>query len=684
MSTSTAKKKPRNQGSTAGDAAGYQDSFQTMVTDPSDAKPGPRKTATKKTTGSSPPRAAEGDTQPQRDFKFVVEGQEKAKAAKPVAFEVLPPFQLKSPAQPQSPSQDTPGDESMDQDAPESSPTPDFERNADGKFRCSWPRCGKEFTVASRLTTHFRIHSGKPPYLCGYKDCQKAFHTSSSLSHHRVVHTDQGLRPYICRHNRCGATYTQLARLITHQRTTHSGMILFIPQESSSTNSSPQSLSQTASTTTTPSGNTPDDPFPSLSQTTVPSGYDTTLVPVSAAGISLESNNSTPRPGTPLNMNDPNRNSAEASVDERDKDKGLSTSKKEKTTARTSISVPQQSMPPSKRPIVEQQRSHTASPTPHPAGSGNNNTLTNGAPRTVSAQGYHSDDSSRGMGSSVYDGARDAHQENGQEPEEENDEEETDEMRQRREAALTMASFKDVVRVEQSQQQQHQPQPSGHAPAPPPPAGYYSQKQQPHGGQPYQSNDFRNSSNMYPAGPSPFHNNSHPPSHHLPTTEQSHHHHVAYPPQQQQQQSVQKQPQQLQQQQQQQLYSDNSGNKYWNDSNPNPNSNLNNDNNDNNEHGGVTLSRGTMSGPGGFSNPNYMMHQGARRLNPMAVMDGSPPHPGGDKRNTPYDQQDMFAVAGSGVPIKSSAFGGNPYARQHPQSSQQQHGALPSPFNRPC
>jgi uncharacterized Zn-finger protein len=47
------------------------------------------------------------------------------------------------------------------------------------RFRCSWPRCGKEFTVASRLTTHFRIHSGKPPYLCGYKDCQKAFHTVS-------------------------------------------------------------------------------------------------------------------------------------------------------------------------------------------------------------------------------------------------------------------------------------------------------------------------------------------------------------------------------------------------------------------------------------------------------------------------------------------------------------------------
>ncbi|KAG0048378.1 hypothetical protein BGZ83_006660 [Gryganskiella cystojenkinii] len=162
-------------------------------------------------------------------------------------------------------------EEAMDQDVAESSPTPDFERNSDGKFRCSWPRCGKEFTVASRLTTHYRIHSGKPPYLCGYKDCQKAFHTSSSLSHHRVVHTDQGLRPYICRHNRCGATYTQLARLITHQRTTHSGMILFIPQESGSSSplasaaSSPAQLQSSAQTASTPSNHSQDASSPVVS-----------------------------------------------------------------------------------------------------------------------------------------------------------------------------------------------------------------------------------------------------------------------------------------------------------------------------------------------------------------------------------------------------------------------------------
>ncbi|KAF9977673.1 hypothetical protein BGZ73_005183 [Actinomortierella ambigua] len=151
---------------------------------------------------------------------------------------------------------------------------PSYEKNADG----NWPRCGKEFTVASRLTTHYRIHSGKPPYLCGYKDCQKAFHTSSSLSHHRVVHTDQGLRPYVCRHNRCGATYTQLARLITHQRTTHSGMILFIPQENGANSSgnnniiSPPVVGQTApvsSSTTSPAASAMNGPSSSAHAVTL-------------------------------------------------------------------------------------------------------------------------------------------------------------------------------------------------------------------------------------------------------------------------------------------------------------------------------------------------------------------------------------------------------------------------------
>ncbi|KAF9901447.1 hypothetical protein EC991_006095 [Linnemannia zychae] len=562
MSTSAAKKKPRTQASsTTGETAGYQDSFQGMVTDLSDAKPGPRKTSTKKTTGSSPPRATESDTQQQqqqqqqqqRDFKFVVEGQDKTKTAKPVAFEVLPPFQAKSPAQVQSPSQDTPGEEALEQDAPESSPTPDFERNADGKFRCSWPRCGKEFTVASRLTTHFRIHSGKPPYLCGYKDCQKAFHTSSSLSHHRVVHTDQGLRPYICRHNRCGATYTQLARLITHQRTTHSGMILFIPQESSSSTSSPQTQSQAASATTTPSGNTPDDPFTSSpSQTPVPSGHESTPVPVSAAGLSLESNSSTPRPSTPVGLHDSNRSSGEMYVEDKDRDKDRDkgkSSKKEKGVSipRTHTAAASQAMTPSKRPMVEQQqqeqqqRSHTASPTPRitpvpsstQASGNNDHASTSGDIRAVSSTGYHSDDSLANKGG--YHSAQENRQELNASDDVEDVDDETDEMRMRREAALTMASFKDVVRVEQPPQHQQQQASSG--PPPTPSLGYYPPQRQlhnQHGGHSYSNSnnsDYGQSSHMYPPPPPP----------------PAGHHHISFSPPAQQQQQV--------------------SNKYWNDDN---------------------------------------------------------------------------------------------------------------------
>ncbi|KAF9929883.1 hypothetical protein FBU30_001132 [Linnemannia zychae] len=479
LSASTAKKKPRNQG----DASAYQDSFQAV--DPSDAKSGSRKTTTKKATGSSPPRTGDGgDSQhqqqhqpPQKDFKFVVGGQEKSKTTKPVAFEVLPPFQVKSPSQTQSPSQDTPGDDSTDQEAPDSSPTPDFERNADGKFRCSWPRCGKEFTVASRLSTHFRIHSGKPPYLCGYKDCQKAFHTSSSLSHHRVVHTDQELRPYICRHNRCGATYTQLARLITHQRTTHSGMILFITQDSSTSTSSSQNQSQSASSTNTPNGNTPDDSFASSpSQTPVPSGPDSAGVPASAT---VENNSTNSRPSTPVGSNDPTRAPTEGSTE----DKTKSTTRKDKGgNSRTSVTSAPQTAHPSQRPMVEQQqRSHTASPTSHatPTPFVNNVTSMSTPLRPSSATGSYSDDSFRNANRN--DRVPEIRAENGLNSGDIEDENETDEMRQRREAALTMASFKDMIRVEQPQpsqlQHQHQSQPSGHLP-PPPSTGYYSPQQQ--------------------------------------------------------------------------------------------------------------------------------------------------------------------------------------------------------------
>ncbi|KAF9362317.1 hypothetical protein BGX34_006405 [Mortierella sp. NVP85] len=250
----------------------------------------------------SPTRQAETDPQQPREIRFVmtdVDGRDKqptlkqqqspetAMTSTTVSTSVLNASTLSHNSQSEKRTTDQ-GDTSSSQ--PPS--MPDFEKNADGKYRCGWPRCGKEFQIASRLTTHYRIHTGKPPYLCGYKDCQKAFHTSSSLSHHRVVHTDQSLRPYVCNHNRCGATYTQLARLITHQRSTHSGMILFMdPQESSNTTSS-STITSTGSPTAKPESRKVTTPTPKRSKPD-----STSISPPSAA--TRESDLVSPRNGSP-------------------------------------------------------------------------------------------------------------------------------------------------------------------------------------------------------------------------------------------------------------------------------------------------------------------------------------------------------------------------------------------------
>ncbi|KAG0250435.1 hypothetical protein BG011_008342 [Mortierella polycephala] len=413
MSTSipSAKKKPRNQGSGVAESLSFQDSFQS---DPSLEVQDAKAISKKKLAARKGPSSNQPETEPQQqqlEIRFVMsdkDGQEKPRSQKQGPS---------STTQSHSPSQDTQAEDAADQEPAESSPTPDFEKNADGKYRCSWPRCGKEFTVASRLTTHFRIHSGKPPYLCGYKDCQKAFHTSSSLSHHRVVHTDQGLRPYVCRHNRCGATYTQLARLITHQRTTHSGMILFIPQDSSSSpSSSPsqtQAQSQPSSATVTPSAAIRDDPFASTSSSQ-PSTPITSTAVTSAA-------------------KDPGRRAPEAI-----RQSNLSPLSK---NGRSTI-VTQQNVggAPTVRASVESAVIHGSQKiSPLPMSSSGNLEREMSETKT-------SGDFSKGI--RAYDAVRKDEQD--QEGQAANDEE-SDEMRQKREAALTMASIRDLAMQQQPQ-----------------------------------------------------------------------------------------------------------------------------------------------------------------------------------------------------------------------------------------
>jgi len=100
----------------AGDAASFQDSFQTGPVEP-------KKKASKKSGSSTNGAESEQQQQQRLEIRFVMsdkESQERKHA------------KHEQPTTPQ-PLADTQEEEALDQDVPESSPTPDFERNSDGK-----------------------------------------------------------------------------------------------------------------------------------------------------------------------------------------------------------------------------------------------------------------------------------------------------------------------------------------------------------------------------------------------------------------------------------------------------------------------------------------------------------------------------------------------------------------------
>ncbi|KAF9368838.1 hypothetical protein CPB97_004213 [Podila verticillata] len=434
-----AKKKPRQQ---------------EIVFSSSDPSHDPDGRSSKKKPGRKTSTPTSGHDDP-FEIRFVItdkDGLDKSKNAKASASSSL----VTTPATVSTP-QDSQDEDTGDQDTSESSPQPDFERNAEGKYRCSWPRCGKEFTVASRLTTHYRIHNGKPPYLCGYKDCQKAFHTSSSLSHHRVVHTDQGLRPYICRHNRCGATYTQLARLITHQRTTHSGMILFIPQPNA------QGEGTTGGTGTgtgigTGIGTGASTPSSSMG----PSNTTTNnIINTNTSNTPTSTSPSTPS-GAPISQG-PAPSNTISPTSPRDRQRGVATSSPVSMSGTSGTISPmgEPSRSPHEPPH-DKNNAHRAYPyaqqTFSPT-SGHGYPSTHGQPHraeTFDGRYEHPEQGPRDRPGDGYGPAQPRGQYS-QDDEFDNEEDLSPEERSRREAALTMTSFREIAMVQQQQ------------PPPPPP-----------------------------------------------------------------------------------------------------------------------------------------------------------------------------------------------------------------------
>ena len=80
----------------------------------------------------------------------------------------------------------------------------------DKPFVCSY--CEKSFTKRDYLVLHERIHSGEKPYMCQF--CRKCFNQDASLRIHVRIHT--GERPYICQI--CKGGFISRAAMKVHQK----------------------------------------------------------------------------------------------------------------------------------------------------------------------------------------------------------------------------------------------------------------------------------------------------------------------------------------------------------------------------------------------------------------------------------------------------------------------------------
>ncbi|KAF9896197.1 hypothetical protein BX616_007944, partial [Lobosporangium transversale] len=123
-SGSFSKKKARYQGSSTVESSSFQDSFQANHSEIQNIKSeiGTKKKSTKKGGRTSP--HTETDPQPIRFVMSDKEIQDNKRQKAGSTHNVNVP----------SPSQDSQGEDVADQESSQASPTPDFERNADGKY----------------------------------------------------------------------------------------------------------------------------------------------------------------------------------------------------------------------------------------------------------------------------------------------------------------------------------------------------------------------------------------------------------------------------------------------------------------------------------------------------------------------------------------------------------------------
>ena len=82
-------------------------------------------------------------------------------------------------------------------------------------YKCEFPGCNKQYSIASRYQVHLRTHIGKRPFIC--QICNKSFNEKGNLKTHLRFHSE--LRPFECPH--CYKSYKTNGHLKDHIEIQH-------------------------------------------------------------------------------------------------------------------------------------------------------------------------------------------------------------------------------------------------------------------------------------------------------------------------------------------------------------------------------------------------------------------------------------------------------------------------------
>ncbi|KAI6131243.1 hypothetical protein EDD16DRAFT_1821162 [Pisolithus croceorrhizus] len=91
-------------------------------------------------------------------------------------------------------------------------------QRATRRYPCSYPECSKSYSKLSRLSEHYRSHTGERPFVCD--DCGKSYLRETHLHAHRRSHLPDSQRSYVCTESPgCGKRFWTLQHLRVHQDT---------------------------------------------------------------------------------------------------------------------------------------------------------------------------------------------------------------------------------------------------------------------------------------------------------------------------------------------------------------------------------------------------------------------------------------------------------------------------------